>query len=119
MMDKRIRQRLLERRQELLARYHDELARATEELDSRDSEDVENATELWDARVLSVLGNTDARTLSEIVAAIRRLDDGCYGKCLECGQAIGAARLVALPEAASCFDCALAAERPQAVRLAR
>lgn len=114
----RIKERLLQRRQEVLARYHAELDRATEELDSRETEDVENATELWDARVLSLLGNADAEALARIVAALRRLDEGCYGACVECGIAIEPARLSALPEVATCLDCALDAEERSPVRLA-
>lgn len=110
----RIKQRLLERRKDLLARYHDELARATEELDSREIEDVENATEQWDARVLDRLSEVDAAALARIVGALRRLDDGRYGACIECGIAIEAARLFALPETETCFECAEDVERREA-----
>ena len=117
-MSTRSKQRLLLRRQGLLARYHDELARASEELDTREIEAIENAAELWDARVLSRLGDADAAMLGRIVAALRRLEDGTYGACVACGVAIEAPRLHALPEAETCFDCASEAERP-ALRLAR
>lgn len=113
MRNHRIRNRLLQRRRDLLARYHDELARAAEELDSREIEEIENATELWDARVLSRLGDADARTLGLIVGALQRLDSGCYGKCVECGVTIEPQRLFALPEAATCYQCALDAEVPR------
>lgn len=108
----RIKNRLLQRRRDLLARYHEGLARAAEELDSREIELVDNAAELWDARVLSRLGTADAAALARIVAALRRLDDGTYGQCAECGIAIDAARLAALPEATRCLECALDAEHP-------
>ena len=42
----------------------------------------------------------------EIAAALRRLDEGTYGKCESCGAAIGEARLEALPFARSCIACA-------------
>jgi DnaK suppressor protein len=118
MRTQRIKERLLLRRREVLSRYHAELDRATEELDSRETEDIENATELWDARVLSLLGDADARSLARIVAALRRLDEGRYGACVECGIAIEPARLSALPEAATCLDCALDAEARPVARLA-
>ena len=85
----------------------------TEELDSREIEDVENASELWDARVLSILGNADAAALKRISAALHRFHDGNYGTCTECRSAIEPARLFVLPETATCFDCALEAERSQ------
>jgi RNA polymerase-binding transcription factor DksA len=43
--------------------------------------------------------------LHRLAAALARLEDGTYGACLECGQPIGAGRLRAIPEAATCVDC--------------
>jgi len=104
--NQRVRNRLLKRRQQLLARFHDGVARAGEELESPDSEEVERATEQWDARVLSSLGDNDVRELAGIAAAIRRIDDGTYGVCQHCNRRIEPARLAALPAATSCIDCA-------------
>jgi RNA polymerase-binding protein DksA len=104
----RIRQHLMQQRTQLLARYRDELDRADEELSSHEIENVERATEQWDAQVLSTLSDTDARSLAEIVEALRRVDAGCYGKCTSCGEPIAEARLHAVPEAACCIKCAQA-----------
>lgn len=109
-----IRQRLMRRRADLLTRYRDELARADEEVETVEPELIDHANEQWHARVLSLLGETDARALATVVAALRRLDDGTYGKCVECGGPIGAPRLDAIPEAATCIDCATGAERVSA-----
>ena len=38
--------------------------------------------------------------------ALRRIDEGVYGRCASCGTEIGAARLQALPDASLCIDCA-------------
>lgn len=111
MTTRSIRQKLMTRRSQLLARYRDELDRVDEQLDSHESEDVERSTEHWDAQVLSRLGDVDARAIAEIVAALRRLDDGSYGTCIACGDRISAARLEALPEAANCIACAGASVR--------
>jgi len=53
--------------------------------------------------------NAQAR-LAAIEAALRRIDDGSYGECRECGEAIASARLFARPEARLCIDCEAAAE---------
>ena len=37
--------------------------------------------------------------------ALDRVEDGSYGACVECGEAIHAARLKALPEAETCVRC--------------
>lgn len=43
--------------------------------------------------------------LAEVEDALKRMDDGTYGICRHCGQAIDTARLKALPTAALCFEC--------------
>jgi len=47
----------------------------------------------------------DMGELKEIDAARRRLDDGSYGICTDCGAGIGFERLHAEPEAARCIEC--------------
>ncbi len=51
-----------------------------------------------------------SETLNKIDAALRRLDDGTYGDCFECGEQISEARLRALPFAVRCKDCEEARE---------
>jgi DnaK suppressor protein len=51
-----------------------------------------------------------SETLNKIHAALRRLDDGTYGDCFECGEEIAQPRLRALPFAVRCKDCEEARE---------
>jgi DnaK suppressor protein len=51
-----------------------------------------------------------SETLNKIEAARRRLDEGTYGDCFECGEEISEARLRALPFAVRCKDCEEARE---------
>jgi len=46
-----------------------------------------------------------SETLNKIDAALRRLEDGSYGDCFECGDEISEARLRALPFAVRCKEC--------------
>ena len=46
-----------------------------------------------------------AETLKKINTALRRIDEGDYGDCFECGGEIAEARLRALPFAVRCRDC--------------
>src|SRR5262245_39532546 len=51
-----------------------------------------------------------AETLNKIDEALRRLEEGTYGYCFECGEEISEKRLRALPFAVRCKDCEEARE---------
>jgi DnaK suppressor protein len=51
-----------------------------------------------------------SETLTKVTEALRRLDEGTYGNCFECGDEISEARLRALPFAVRCIDCEEARE---------
>ena len=54
---------------------------------------------------LRVLGS-EQDTLGQIEAAIKRIEDGSYGRCERCGGRIPKTRLDAIPYAAQCVRCA-------------
>jgi DnaK suppressor protein len=54
-----------------------------------------------------------AETLNRIQEALRRLEEGTYGYCFECGEEISERRLRALPFAVRCKDCEEARETAQ------
>jgi RNA polymerase-binding transcription factor DksA len=43
--------------------------------------------------------------VNRITAALERLDQGEYGMCVECGEAIAPARLRVMPEVLTCVRC--------------
>ena len=43
--------------------------------------------------------------LAKIQQALQKIDDGVYGECEECGEAIGVKRIEARPVAELCIDC--------------
>jgi DnaK suppressor protein len=45
------------------------------------------------------------KELELVEAALARLDEGTFGRCLRCGEEIAAGRLEALPWAAHCIAC--------------
>lgn len=51
--------------------------------------------------------------LDMVDAALRRIEDGSYGLCIDCGVEIPAARLHAAPEASRCIACQEKTEKPQ------
>ncbi len=44
-------------------------------------------------------------SLDEVERALAKIDDGSYGRCDSCGQAIPADRLEARPATALCIEC--------------
>lgn len=47
----------------------------------------------------------EAASLQSIVEALRRVDEGTYGTCTDCGGVIASARLGVLPFAIRCVRC--------------
>jgi DnaK suppressor protein len=45
------------------------------------------------------------RQRSDVLAALRRIDLGTYGTCVDCGGMVPEGRLEAKPEAARCVAC--------------
>lgn len=43
--------------------------------------------------------------LTDVLTALRRMDEGSYGACEQCGGAIDPERLAVLPQAALCLTC--------------
>jgi DnaK suppressor protein len=55
----------------------------------------------------------DSNRLREVRAALRRIDAGTFGSCVECEVTINPKRLAAIPWASSCIVCQEAADREQ------
>ncbi|HEX9819968.1 MAG TPA: TraR/DksA family transcriptional regulator [Methylomirabilota bacterium] len=49
--------------------------------------------------------------IERLTAALKRMDEGSYGTCVECGKSIAPARLRAIPEVATCVSCQEKIER--------
>jgi DnaK suppressor protein len=59
-----------------------------------------------DQELTLTLLESDETLLDQIEAALHRLEDGCYGRCDECGEDIPTSRLDAIPYASECVRCA-------------
>jgi DnaK suppressor protein len=71
-----------------------------------DEHDPEGSSTAFDRQHVAALLAQAKDQLAAIAGAERRLDDGSYGRCERCGQAIGAERLAARPAAVTCVGCA-------------
>jgi len=104
----RFRQRLLKRKRELTGRLRSIDRDIRHEGMSADWN--EQASERENDEVLESLGNSSDKELQLIKFALRRIEDGSYGSCDNCGGEIPAARLELLPFTPYCVDCAEAFE---------
>lgn len=82
-----------------------------EVLDFKDVAESDTQAAIDDAAV-----DHAAQELSQVAAALRRLEDGSYGLCLDCGEPIAEQRLLALPATPYCTACQARLERPAAHR---
>jgi DnaK suppressor protein len=79
----------------------------------------DRAAELSQDAVDEAQGDQAAIELEQVRAALQRMADGTYGLCLDCGAAIDARRLEALPASAHCVACQELREQgrtPSAIR---
>jgi RNA polymerase-binding protein DksA len=72
---------------------------------------ADTATETYDRELDYTLEENSGHLLAEIDAALRRIEDGTYGTCTNCGKQIPEERLEALPWATLCIDCQRDQER--------
>lgn len=106
-----IRNQLMAQRRTLfrqVAHLEDDLLELTENVDA------EMETEGQEENLNRLLDRLDGRGKAQIEAidrALRRVDDGTYGICVDCGGAIPEPRSATLLTAETCVSCATARER--------
>jgi DnaK suppressor protein len=72
---------------------------------------ADTATETYDRELDYSLEENSEHVLADIDAALKRIDDGTYGTCTNCGKQIPQERLEARPSATLCIDCQRDQER--------
>jgi len=98
-----IRKKLHDRAEQLAAR----IRRIEADLGTprpQDSED--HALAIENDEVLERLDEREREEIAAVRAALDRIDQGTYGTCASCGEAIAPGRLEALPYTAVCVSCA-------------
>ncbi len=111
--DEELRQMLNARRSQLLLEVKgrirvvrsEGLQKAHESVDPDETPDADIQDDINFALI-----QMKAETLNKIDEALVRLDEGRYGYCFECADAISEPRLRALPFAVRCRDCEEARE---------
>jgi RNA polymerase-binding protein DksA len=108
----RFREALLDERKRVEAaiqNLHDEnpgtLSEDSGEESAYDNHLADTATETYDRELDYTLEENSEHVLAAIDAALKRIEDGTYGTCTNCGKQIAEERLEALPWATLCIDC--------------
>ncbi|MBD3296804.1 MAG: hypothetical protein GF392_05495 [Candidatus Omnitrophica bacterium] len=63
------------------------------------------ATDLYDREFLLELAEGERQILYDLDEAIKRIDEGTYGRCESCESKISKQRLNAMPQAKNCIEC--------------
>jgi DnaK suppressor protein len=72
---------------------------------------AETATATLDREIDYTLEENSGHVLSAIDAALKRIEEGTYGTCVNCGKPVAEERLAAIPWATNCIDCKRLEER--------
>lgn len=103
------RQRLLAYRDELKQEIHDRLIKeGTDEAISLAGKVRDAQTESMSVALSQInvgMLNLHLKELKDIELALKRIDDGEYGICIDCDEPIAKARLDAYPLAKRCVRC--------------
>jgi DnaK suppressor protein len=108
-MDKRkaksYRDRLLERREGLVGQVQAAEAYSRERDAEATQDPADMAANAYTKELLMSMSTNDRQLLDSIDAALARIQEGEYGYCDNCGEAIHEKRLEAVPWAQHCVDC--------------
>jgi DnaK suppressor protein len=101
--------------QEILERSEADLDRV---LRNRDGIAIEKSADQMDEiqyaseRDLAIRNvDRESRLLVQVRAALRRIQDGAFGICIDCESEISPKRLLAVPSAPRCIQCQSAVDR--------
>jgi DnaK suppressor protein len=108
--DEQLRCNLIEMLEDLNGRLS-KITQDIKHVDGPISQDfAEQAVENENNEVQDALGIATRDEIEKIKRALLRMDKGEYGVCQACGEAIGQARLAAVPFSSLCIKCATLAE---------
>ncbi|MBX6358074.1 MAG: TraR/DksA C4-type zinc finger protein, partial [Micromonosporaceae bacterium] len=105
-----------DRRKELHIEYDQTMAEITELqrdrlTDSAGDDQADTGTKTFEREQEISLANSILEKINQVERALERLDDGSYGWCERCGNAIPVERLAAFPSATLCVTCKQLEER--------
>jgi len=109
----RFRERLLAERAQVAVQYlqHSPQPEPASERPADIGDAADEAERLMEIATQDSLAESEVRLLEKIDLALRRIQDGSYGTCLNCGDEIPAERLEVKPSVSLCLFCQEEKER--------
>ncbi|GAB4033002.1 MAG: hypothetical protein Fur0012_12180 [Elusimicrobiota bacterium] len=98
-----IEAKLLENKTDLVKNIEDKKNYDLKESEVGDQ--IDEASDSLDKEILFGSSENERKILEEIEAALRRIKNGSYGKCEQCGIIIDRKRIKALPYSRYCIKC--------------
>jgi len=116
---KKFEKKLIEKKNEILSMIEKEMQ---DDLEDKESENVigdivDTANSASESLINGSLTENEQKKLREINEALKRIEEGVYGKCVVCGKDIEEKRLTAIPEAKKCIDCKVVEEKRKISKL--
>ncbi len=109
---KHFKQKLIQKRADLIS-----LVQKTEEYGREADSEAEGmdladkASSSYTKEFMFSKSDSDRQLLQEVVDALTRLEEGQFGECISCGEAVEPKRLEAVPWSPLCLACQEQAER--------
>lgn len=104
---KEIKEKLEAKRKEIQDRLDRIHVHRTHKNGTLDDDWKEQAVERQNDQVLDSLDNSTRYELNQIDSALAQIENDTYGVCVKCGTQIGEKRLIAIPFATTCIQCAV------------
>jgi DnaK suppressor protein len=102
---KKMREKLLEMRAQLLRNVQSDLHEGREQTKDEGMDTYDIASDARDREISLILNDRDRDKALAIDDALARIDEGSYGVCDSCESDIAEARLEALPFTRLCVSC--------------
>lgn len=81
------------------------LKEKTGDLSSHSYHMADQGTDAMEREMAFARSSKSGRFIHHIDMALKRIEDGTYGKCFGCGKQINPARLEVVPHARFCIEC--------------
>ena len=102
---KAFRERLLQKKQEILEAYNKNKSYG-KEADGEATQDVaDKAANSYTKEFLFSQSNNERQLLGQVEEALGRIREGSFGECANCGDDMNPKRLEAVPWAKYCIEC--------------